>query len=62
MFYRGRGVCVNFLKKKMVLYVKIMLWFYFLYDVIWIFWDEWIIGLVNVIYEGIFVYILVDVV
>lgn len=51
-----------FLKKKMVLYVKIMLWFYFLYDVVRIFGNEWIIGLVNVIYEGIFVYILVDVV
>lgn len=40
---------------------KTMPWSYLSHDATWTFRDERIIGLVNAIYEGIFVYILADV-
>lgn len=61
MLHRGRGVRAISSKKKMALHAKTKLWSYLSHDATWTFRDERIIGLVNAIYEGIFVYILADV-
>lgn len=45
----------------MALHAKTMPRSYLSHDATWTFRDERIIGLVNAIYEGIFVYILADV-
>lgn len=45
----------------MALHAKTMPWSYLSHDAAWTFGDERIIGLVNAIYQGIFVYILADV-
>lgn len=60
MLHRGRGVRANS-SKKMALHAKTMPRSYLSHDATWTFRDERIIGLVNAIYEGIFVYILADV-
>lgn len=57
---RERGVRA-ISSKKMALHAKTMPRSYLLHDATWTFRDERIIGLVNAIYEGIFVYILADV-
>lgn len=61
MLHRGRGVRANSSKKNMALHAKTMPRSYLSHDATWTFRDERIIGLVNAIYEGIFVYILADV-
>lgn len=59
---RERGVrAISSKEKKMALHAKTMPRSYLSHDATWTFRDERIIGLVNAIYEGIFVYILADV-